>query len=133
MVDFEKIAQERIDQNAFMRYAHVELTALEAEWAECRLTLFEEAKNPRGMIHGGAMYTLADNAAGSAAHSDGRKHVTQTGSMNYLRNITEGTAIATAKVRHRGRTTCLVDVEITAEATGKLLSTGTFTFFCIGE
>ena len=35
-----------------------------------------------------------------------------------------------AKVRHRGRTTCLVNVDILGEG-GKLLATGEFTYFCI--
>ena len=37
---------------------------------------------------------------------------------------------ADAKVRHRGRTTCLVNVDILGEG-GKLLATGEFTYFCI--
>ena len=37
---------------------------------------------------------------------------------------------ADAKVRHRGRTTCLVSVDILGEG-GKLLATGEFTYFCI--
>ena len=52
--------------------------------------------------------------------------------MNYLSNIKEGTAVAVGTVVHRGKTTCLVNVDIIAEATGKLLATGRFTFFCIG-
>lgn len=132
MANLEEIMQERIRSNRFMTYSHIELTHLEEDKAECRLTLWDEVTNPMGMLHGGVLYTMADNAAGTAAHSDGRKYVTQSSSMHFLRNITEGTAIATGTVRNRGKKTCLVNVDITAEATGKLLATADFTFFCVG-
>ena len=64
------------------------------------------------------------------AHTDGRSYVTQGSSMHFLRNQSEGVVRADAKVRHRGRTTCLVNVDILGEG-GKLLATGEFTYFCI--
>ena len=77
-----------------------------------------------------AIFTMADNATGYAAHTDGRSYVTQGSSMHFLRNQSEGIVRADAKVRHRGRTTCLVNVDILGEG-GKLLATGEFTYFCI--
>ncbi len=82
------------------------------------------------MGHGGAIYTMADNATGYAAHTDGRCYVTQTSAMHFLRNQTRGLVRADAKVRHRGHATCLVDVDIIGEG-GKLLATGEFTYFCV--
>ena len=65
-----------------------------------------------------------------AAHTDGRKYVTQGSSMHFLKNRTDGTIYATGQVIHRGKTTCLVRLEITDEA-GVLLASGEFTFFCL--
>ncbi|MEA4942420.1 hypothetical protein SDC9_91451 [bioreactor metagenome] len=132
MPTLEEIKNKRLNLNRFTTYNFIELSVLEKDRAECRLTLRPESTNPIGMLHGGALYTMADSSAGSAAHSDGRIYVTQNSSMNYLSNIKEGTAVAVGTVVHRGKTTCLVNVDITAEATGKLLATGSFTFFCIG-
>lgn len=132
MLTLEEIKNKRLNLNHFMTYNFIELSVLELDRAECRLTLRPESTNPSGMLHGGALYTMADSTAGSAAHSDGRLYVTQNSSMNYLSNIKEGTAVAVGTVVHRGKTTCLVNVDITAEATGKLLATGSFTFFCVG-
>lgn len=129
----EEIKNKRLSLNRFTIYNFIDLSVLEKDRAECRLTLRPESTNPLGMLHGGALYTMADSTAGSAAHSDGRIYVTQNSSMNYLSNIKEGTAIAVGTVVHRGKTTCLVNVDITSEATGKLLATGSFTFFCVGE
>lgn len=132
MPTLEEIKNRRLNLNHFMIYNFIELSVLELDRAECRLTLRSESTNPSGMLHGGALYTMADSTAGSAAHSDGRIYVTQDSSMNYLSNIKEGTAVAVGTVVHRGKTTCLVNVDITAEATGKLMATGRFTFFCVG-
>lgn len=116
--------------NAFCLFNHIIPESVEEDHAIFRLDIRPESKNPYGIVHGGAIYTMADNATGYAAHTDGRNYVTQTSSMHFLRNQSEGTVRASARVRHRGRTTCLVTVDITGE-NGKLLATGEFTYFCV--
>ena len=80
-----------------------------------KLDIRPESRNPYGLIHGGAIYTLADNATGAAAHSDGRYYVTQTSALHFLRNQATGTVRASAWVRHRGKSTVLTAVDITGE------------------
>ena len=124
--------QERIRKNAFMLHNHIELESVERDRAVFKLDIRPESCNPYGMVHGGAIYTLADNATGTAAHSDGRYYVTQTSALHVLRNQSRGTVRATAWVRHRGKSTVLTSVDITSED-GKLLATGEFTFFCVDK
>ena len=130
MNELELAAERCCMNNGFMHYNHIEMVSVEQDRAVFRLTIRPESKNPYGMLHGGAIYTLADNATGTAAHTDGRYYVTQTGTLHFLRNQSEGTVYATATVRHRGRSVCLTAVDITSEE-GKLLATGEFTFFCV--
>lgn len=118
------------EKNAFAVYNHIEAEFVEPDHAIFRLNIRPESKNPYGVVHGGAIYTMADNATGYAAHTDGRCYVTQTSAMHFLRNQTRGLVRADAKVRHRGHATCLVDVDIIGEG-GKLLATGEFTYFCV--
>ena len=118
--------------NQFAVYNHIEMVSVEQNEAVFRLNIRPESKNAYGMVHGGAIYAMADNAAGFAVHTDGRHHVTQTSALHFLRNQSEGTVTATARVRHRGNTTTLVMVDIEGE-NGKLLATGEFTFFCIDK
>ena len=47
------------------------MESVERDRAVFKLTIRPESKNPYGMIHGGAIYTLADNATGVAACTDG--------------------------------------------------------------
>lgn len=132
MTNFEAQTQERMKLNAFMHHNYIELESVERDRAVFKLDIRPESHNPYGMVHGGAIYTLADNATGSAAHTDGRFYVTQTSALHFLRNQSTGTVRATATVRHRGQSTCLVAVDITGDS-GKLIATGEFTFFCVDK
>lgn len=132
MNELEKKFLERYKKNTFMLYNHIEIESVEPDRAVFRLAIRPESKNPYGMVHGGAIYTMADNATGTAAHTDGRYYVTQTSALHFLRNQSEGVVRASAHVRHRGKSTCLVAVDITGDD-GKLIATGEFTFFCVDK
>lgn len=132
MEDFTASMRKKEAGNQFAVYNHIEMVSVEQNEAVFRLNIRPESKNAYGMVHGGAIYAMADNAAGFAVHTDGRHHVTQTSALHFLRNQSEGTVMATARVRHRGNTTTLVMVDIEGE-NGKLLATGEFTFFCIDK
>ena len=116
--------------NGFMQYNHISLAAVEKDFAAVELTVVPESCNPYGMPHGGAYYTMADTAAGTAARTDGRRYVTQNSNMQFISTVKEGTIRAEATIIHRGRTTCVVRSEVRS-SDGKLLVTGDFTFFCL--
>ena len=130
MDGLEQRTRDRIKGNGFMVYNHMELETVEPDYAVFRMEIRPESKNVYGMVHGGAIYTLADNATGSAAHTDGRNYVAQNGNLHFLRNQGEGMIRAVARVRHRGRSTVLVLVDVVGEDS-TLLATGEFSFFCI--
>lgn len=122
----------RLRKNAFSIHSHMELESLEQDRAVYRLNISEESMNPYGMVHGGALYTLADDAAGTAAHSDGRCYVTQSGNLHFLDNRAHGVIRAVGTVRHRGRSTVLIAVDIVSED-GAILATGEFSYFCVNR
>lgn len=122
----------RDNPNAFMEHNFIRVTEASLDRVVTSLTIRPEVRNPYGVAHGSALYTMADNATGIAAHTDGRSYVTQSSNMYFLNNRKEGTVRAEANVIRRGRTTCLVGVEITDED-GKLLASGTFIHFCVDQ
>ena len=113
----------KLGANAFTDHNFIRMESAEADCAVYRLDIRPESRNPFGMVHGGALYTLADDAAGGAAHSDGRHYVTQHGDLHFLDNRAHGTIRAAGRVRHRGRAPVLVEGEIPEES-GALLPTG---------
>ncbi|MCI8397903.1 MAG: PaaI family thioesterase [Oscillibacter sp.] len=128
----EHLEELKLNPNSFSDHNFYELETLEPDHAVCLLDIRKESLNPYGMVHGGNLYALADEAAGTAAHSDGRHYVTQNGTLNFLNNRPRGIIRAEAKVRHRGRSTVLIDVEIRSEDAA-LLATGTFIYFRVDK
>lgn len=114
----------------FPDYNGMELEKAEKDRAVVRLHIGEMSKNPLGIVHGGALYTMADCAATVAAHTDGRHYVTQGSTMHYLRSPREGTIRAVGEVVHRGRGTCILRTEL-RDGEETLLALGEFTFFCL--
>ncbi|MBM6926084.1 PaaI family thioesterase [Pseudoflavonifractor phocaeensis] len=118
--------------NSFAIHNGIQARSTGENTAQAALEMGPDSLNPYGLLHGGAYYTLADCACGTACRNDGRKYVTLHGGIDFIRSAQSGTITASAVVRHRGHTTCQVSVEITDQA-GVLLATGNFTFFCITQ
>ena len=55
----EERTRERIRKNGFMIHNHIELESVEKDRAVFRLDIRSESCNPYGMVHGGAIYTMA--------------------------------------------------------------------------
>lgn len=120
------------EKNRFMIYNHIRITKVEMDYAEAELLIGEDCLNPMGLMHGGAYFTMADCAASGAARSNGQQYITLNSSFEFIRSAKEGTVRAAARVRHRGRTTCLIATEVTDDQ-GKLLAEGKFTMFCLNN
>ncbi len=116
--------------NPFVQLIGVEIAEVGPDRSLLRLELRPEMLNPHGLVHGGALFTLADNAAGCASSTDGRTYVTQGGDIHFLHTQASGAVWAEALVKHRGRSTVLVEVSLTGEE-GRLLATASFTYFCV--
>ena len=104
------------------------VTHAEPGRAEGVLNVSEDSMNPLGVVHGGALSTLADTVAGICACARGRTCVTASSTMEFLRQA-EGPAIfCVATPKKEGRTLSVIQVEMFG-ADKKLVATGTFTFF----
>lgn len=128
--ELERKANELLARNAFASFNHLELELVEPDHAIFRLEVRPESKNPYGFVHGGILAGMADNAAGYAAHSDGRTYVTQSIHLNYISNQSDGVVRAEGRVLHRGRTTCVTGMEIRGK-NGALMATGELVYFCV--
>jgi uncharacterized protein (TIGR00369 family) len=83
-----------------------------------------------GIMHGGALASLADSASAFAVLStleDGEQTVTVDLTLHYLRPVTEGKLTARARVLRGGRRVATVSVEIFNES-GALVVTALTTY-----
>ncbi|USF25786.1 hypothetical protein N510_000698 [Firmicutes bacterium ASF500] len=83
--------------------------------------------NPEGLVHGGAIATLADTVAGCCACSTGGDCVTSSSSLEYLRPA-QGDLFCEATPKKLGRKLSVIQVVI-VNTEDKTVATGTFTFF----
>jgi 1,4-dihydroxy-2-naphthoyl-CoA hydrolase len=85
--------------------------------ARAKITVEPRHLQPFGIVHGGVYATLAESicsmATFRAVSEDGMVAIGQSNDTTFLRPISEGDITATARTRHRGRTTWVWDVEIT--------------------
>ena len=117
-------------KNIFAEYNGITVKVLEPGRAKAEMTIVDNSRNIYGKLHGGVYFTMADTAGGAACRTDGRKYVTLSGGLHFIHSAEHGKVTAVSKVRHRGRSTSLVDIEITDED-GVLLAAGEFTYFCV--
>jgi len=94
------------------------------------MDIHNRVTNPRGALQGGLLATLVDVVAGRAVVDDGPRESVATADMtiHYLRGVTVGPALATAKVIRRGRALAVVSVEVTDAGSGLLCAVGTVAY-----
>lgn len=130
-MDFSAMIARTNATNRFMTHNFIQLTQVWEDQAVVELALQEESLNLYGGVHGAALYTLADCAAGSAARSRGFRYVTLGSSFEFFSTSQNDAIRALASVRHRGKTICVISVDV-KDGEDKLLAGGTFTMFATG-
>ena len=116
----------------FGPYSGTRVTPIEGHAARGELEVPTETKNPMGVVHGGALFTLADTVAGTAAFTTGRGCVTLDSSMQFLTPARGNKVFCLATPKKLGRTIMVYDVSIT-DSEERLVATGIFTFYATGE
>lgn len=89
--------------------------------------------NPMGIVHGGVLSSMLDNAMGLAvmAARPGEKTVTTNLNVQFVAPLHEGKLTAVAQILHQSRSTLTVQATVTDES-GKLGTIGTGSFRMLG-
>lgn len=110
----------------------VKINIARKDRVELELQQTMDTSNYMGALHGGVAYTLADICAGISLLIHGLRVTTVEGSMNYLREGVSGPFIAKSKILHKGKTTAVVNIEI-SDGKQDLIASGVFTMFILGS
>jgi len=127
-------ANQRI-QGTFAGVLGMEFTLLSSDRVEATLKVRQEHKQPWGILHGGAVMTLADTVAGAGAYmnlAQGQETVTVELKINLIGAVREGSIRAEAVPLHRGKTTSIWETRITDE-TGKLVAVSLSTHLVLDQ
>ena len=119
-------------ENLYHQLHDLKIVSLSDGYAEVYMPARPEVLNPMGNFHGGAIFTLCDVAAGTAAASRGKLAVTLSSSISYMRPgyCNEGLLAKTTEMKY-GHTTAVYSVDIYQG--DRLVANGQFTMYFTGQ
>ena len=133
MASMEDLKKRLNSSSQFLQSNDMHVVEVKEGYAKVEMIIDEQILNVHGFVHGGALYSLADTAAGAASFATGRDSVTLSGTINYITPGKGGKLIGIAQEISAGRTTGVYEVFIFNDQE-ILLSRATFTlFFLDGE
>jgi len=112
----------QMEKDAFARHLGIELVEVKPGRATVRMTVAGEHCNSLGMVHGGAMFTLADYAFAAACNSYGTVAVAINCHISYLRPPKDERLVAEATEVSKSRRLGTYDVKVT-DGAGNLVAT----------
>jgi uncharacterized protein (TIGR00369 family) len=124
------LAQERMRHSNPVNYFGFQLEKAERGRVVFRMPVLEKHKQIHRVVHGGVLATLADTAGGFAtflAAPKGSRVATIEMKINFLEAVEDGEIKADARILRLGKTTCVVDCEVTDQR-GQLVSKALMTF-----
>ena len=112
-----------LELSPFDRHYGLELLEVGDELVRGRVAVGEHLKQPLGLVHGGVHAAIAEGLASLGTNhgvaAAGEIGLGMSNQSSFLRPLGSGTIHATARRRHRGRTTWVWDVEL-ADDEGRL-------------
>jgi 1,4-dihydroxy-2-naphthoyl-CoA hydrolase len=106
-----------LDVSPFDRHYGLELLECSDELVRARVPVREHLTQPTGVVHGGVHAAIAEGLASLGTNhgvaAEDKVGLGMSNQSSFLRPIGGGTIHATARRRHRGRTTWVWDVELT--------------------
>ena len=127
--DYDKL-RHHIDSSPFAKLLGLELVEAEVGRVALRLRFSKELLQTLGRVHGGAIFAVADHAAGWAAFSTlapGEQCATLEMKINYIAALRNEDCVAEARGVHKGVTSIVVEAEVKS-ASGRLTAKSLATF-----
>lgn len=136
--DWDAKVRDSFARQPFARLIGFRLAALEPGRAEFRLPFRDDLTQQHGLVHGGAIATLADNASAYAAFSlmpPGSAPLTVEFKLNYMAPGRGEEIVARGQVLRAGRTLIPAESKIYAVEDGaeKLIAAALVTMMCLED
>jgi 1,4-dihydroxy-2-naphthoyl-CoA hydrolase len=104
------------DLMPFAKLIGIELLEVSGEVVRGRLEFAPERCTSGGILHGGALMTLADSCAAVCAFVNLPEGAIGTATIesktNFMRGVADGAVTAEARPLHKGRTTIVLETEL---------------------
>lgn len=114
------------------KYFQIEVTDFSATSAQCVMPLTDKHKNPLGIAHGGAIFSLMDMCFETACHAAGRFCVNTQSSLSFLNKGIGDKLYAKATLLKDGSKLVVYQVNIT-DTQKTLVAQAQITGYCLGS
>src|SRR3970040_2180396 len=116
----------------FWELLGIEVVEIDDGYAKLVMPFHEKLTQPYGIVHGGAVFSLADSAVGFATTSlvePQRKRITIEMKINFLAPVKDGVMEAKARVLRKGR---IIPAEVDITNNGILVAKAIATYIILG-
>ena len=130
---YEKALRSAVASAPYYQLLKISLDQIDDGFARFRMPFRKELTQAYGVVHGGAIATLADTSVAFAMMTmiqPGEKVTTVEFKINFLAPITEDDMIGEARIINRGKRLALADMEVKTDA-GKLIAKGLATYIIL--
>lgn len=114
--NFKKALMNKMEEHSFYwALLGLKLIDIKKGWAKVKLPFHKKITQPFGIVHGGAIFSLADSAAAMAMLGLVEKNsifTTVESKINYIQPFSEGEIVAEALIYSKRKRLALCDVEI---------------------
>ena len=127
---YEKALRRAVETAPFYQLLRISLEKIDEGFARFRMPFSKELTQAYGVVHGGAIASLADTAVAFALMTlihPGERVTTAELKMNFLTSVHNGEMIGEARIIHKGKKLVLADMEVKRED-GKLIAKGLATY-----
>ena len=130
---YEKALRSAVASAPYYQLLKISLDQIDEGFARFRMPFRKELTQAYGVVHGGAIATLADTAVAFAMMTmiqPGERVTTVEFKINFLAPVTEDDLIGEARIISKGKRLALADMEVKRED-GKLIAKGLATYIIL--
>ena len=97
MESMEQLQKRLNSSSMYLQSNDMKVVEVKEGYAKVEMRIDKHILNIHGFVHGGALFSLADTAAGAASFTSGRDSVTLSGTINYIKPGKGGKLIGIAQ------------------------------------
>ena len=132
---YEKALRRAVELSPYYQLLQITLEQIDTGFARFRMPFRKELTQAYGVVHGGAIATLADTAVAFAVMTliqPGEKVTTAEFKINFFSAVTSGEMFGEGRAVYTGKRLVVADMEVKNE-NGKLLAKGIATYAILGS
>jgi acyl-CoA thioesterase len=132
---YEKALRRAVESAPYYRLLQISLEEIDTGFARMRMPFRKDLTQAYGVVHGGAIASLADTAVAFALMTligPGEKVTTAEFKINFFSAVRSGEMIGEARTVYTGKRLVVADMEVKDE-NGKLIAKGMATYAIIGS